>query len=139
ASDAVAPAALAHRQRGLRADRVHPVGEQADRPRRLDELRDAAQGADAEPRRVHPPLPGEDPVALYFSSPALRARWLSMSMAWPMLFCICSMVFLPCSSSCFLSAAAVAAVLAVSTPQPASAAAASKANIVLMAFSLSLR
>src|ERR1035437_7789201 len=39
-----------------------------------------------------------------------------------MFCCICSIVFLPSSISCFLMAAPVAAVVAISTPHPASAA-----------------
>src|SRR3954466_11010328 len=43
------------------------------------------------------------------------------------------MVFWPCSSSCFLIEAAVAAVVAVSTPHPASMAAAAIAASIFMA------
>src|SRR5712691_10279379 len=55
-------------------------------------------------------------------------------MAWPIFCWACSMVFLPCSTSCFLRAAAVTAVLAVSRPQPARAAATRRAMIGFMGF-----
>src|SRR3989449_2192403 len=60
ARDALAATALAHRQRGLCAHRLHPRAEQADRRGRLDERRNAAQGAHAQPRRVHHPLSGQN-------------------------------------------------------------------------------
>ena len=54
--------ALAHQRRGLRADRLHSGAEQADRRERRDERADASQGADAEPRRLHPALSRENVV-----------------------------------------------------------------------------
>src|SRR3989442_9064802 len=60
-------------------------------------------------------------------------------MAWPIFCWACSMVFLPCSTSCFLRAAAVTAVLAVSRPQPARAATAKRAMIGFMGFPFRLR
>src|SRR6266705_451198 len=60
-------------------------------------------------------------------------------MVWPIFCWACSMVFLPCSTSCFLRAAAVTAVLAVSRPQPARAAAARRAMMDFMGFPFRLR
>ena len=58
--DAVAAAAHVDQRRGLRADRIHPGAEQDHRRRRRDERADAAEGAHAEPRRLHPALSGPD-------------------------------------------------------------------------------
>src|SRR6266699_217894 len=60
AGDALAATALAHRQRSLCAHRLYPRAEQADRRERLDERRNAPQGAHAQPRRIHHPFSRQD-------------------------------------------------------------------------------
>src|SRR5258708_12733121 len=55
----------------------------------------------------------------------------------PSIFCcICCMVLCPCSSSCFLIDAPVAAVVAISSPQPASAAVTAMTRSVFMSGTL---
>src|SRR5439155_3961634 len=56
ARDAVPAAQDAHQRRGLRAYRLSPRAQQADRRERGDECPDAAEGEDAEPGRVHSAL-----------------------------------------------------------------------------------
>src|SRR5438477_2158339 len=56
ARDAVPAAQDAHQRRGLRAYRLSPRAQQADRRERSHERPDAAEGEDAEPGRIHSAL-----------------------------------------------------------------------------------
>ena len=56
-------AAIAQRPGGLRADRVSPLAQQADRRARRDQRADPAEGQHAEPRRFHPALSRENVAA----------------------------------------------------------------------------
>jgi fermentation-respiration switch protein FrsA (DUF1100 family) len=68
-------------------------------------------------------VPGSNPGRPTYSRCSSDPGRCCICCAAPSIFCCaCCMVFCPCCSSCFLIEPAVAAVLAVSTPQPARAA-----------------